>query len=85
MYCTSNFSCPSEYPILIQNKNECISYFVKYTTDVNINNEEYSSMILNSEKTIEFSDNEEKEVTEKYINNIDIQDLMEYILKHEKN
>ena len=42
-------------------------------------------MILNSEKTIEFSDNEEKEVTEKYINNIDIQDLMEYILKHEKN
>ena len=79
------FSCPYEYPVLIQNKNECISYFDKYTTEVIINNEEYSSMILSSEKTIEFSDNEEKEVTEKYINNIDIQDLMEYILKHEKN
>ena len=29
-HCTNNLSCPSEYPKLIQNRNECISVDIKY-------------------------------------------------------
>ena len=29
-HCTNNLSCPSEYPQLIQNRNECISVDIKY-------------------------------------------------------
>ena len=40
-YCTSNLSCPKEYPILVENKTECIKYDIK---DIIIN------LILNVEK-----------------------------------
>ena len=28
-YCTNNFSCPNEYPSLLQDKNECVKYDIK--------------------------------------------------------
>ena len=43
-HCTSNFSCPEEFPILKKDKNECIKYDIKHIMDeipqfINTNNE----------------------------------------------
>ena len=59
--CTSNSSCPNEYPMLKKNKKECIKYDLEY-------NLEYLKDIIDKEKNkSELNSNEEKI---KYYDNI---------------
>ena len=57
-YCTSNFSCPDEYPTLKEDKNECIKYDIKNiikdiiipeTNDTKENIEYYNNILENLE------------------------------------
>jgi surface protein len=57
-YCTSNFSCPDEYPTLKEDKNECIKYDIKNiikdiiipeTNDTKENVEYYNNILENLE------------------------------------
>ena len=70
--CTYNENCPEEYPILIQDKRECISDNKYISSQIIVN--EYTISILNIK-------------TEKmqYIKNIDIENIIQSLIKSDKN
>ena len=87
-FCTDDSSCPEEYPLLIQEKRECVKS-KEYPTTIIIN-EEYSS--TNFENYI--SDNKDNTQVKSEINiesqiinnnNINIMDNINDILNQEKN
>ena len=65
-YCTDNFSCPYEYPILLQNKNECIKLESNFyeTSEIILFNTDYIDR-NNSKMQIDITTND---IIEPYTN-----------------
>jgi len=87
-YCTHNLSCPDEYPLLIEDKKECVRNNINIHKSNDILNTENSQENLYIEKSNDNSENNSYSTSieeEKIHNNIDLEDIKLDILNYEKN